>query len=791
MITPNPSASKPLARWLLLAALIGIGVYASLEVQQFFAGTQNWDRLLSDTGALAFLFYALLLLAGLLALVLSWFFPAVPGSAARRLGGLRWLRWLSIAGLLLVLVWLDLYSPWQGLWPGPWLQFILALGLGTFIAWLARPGRLPWHDGKEVTVALAVFLYPLVIQELRAWYHASLIYRGGTALGYLFLLGFCLWLFSDKATAAGERLAGKRNQMGWWRWALAALLVCGPLLYLGEAGSKFYVINPAIRFSLVLIEFYVLAFLFCNDAARPLSLKSLILSAFSLALVSFLADALLSVVDYPFSLSWSEGNRIWDYSLFFGQSLYIHSGPLVNPYGEPGRYILWGSLFLWPGLPIAAHRFWDVLITTVPPLLVGWLAARKFGDSYLRAGLALFIALIFTVLAPLHPPFLLAAALTLWFTYDPSLLRRGIALGIASLYVGTSRWTWIPVTAAWGVLGDLLLYYPSRQGNLLKRLQPDFILGAAGLLPGLAVSSLGGIPISSNASVYHQPLLWYRLLPNPTFRLGVLFSVILLTGPVLCILVWWIRSRRWQLDWLQQLAVGGVLVGFLGAGLVASTKIGGGADLHNLDMYIMSLVLVVVLGLYSMSRLGKIDFLAWPAWTHLLLGFMLLYPLYPFTPFSATAAQSPVLTLAKPQEVSQALQQIQTQADVAGQRGEVLFMDQRQLLTFGYIRHVRFVDDYEKKYMMDQAMAGNAQYFQQYYQDLAHRRFQMIVTEVLRTRQESGADFSEENNAWVKWVSEPTLCFYQPTMVSKDINVEILVPKESPVGCDSYLHPGE
>ena len=39
--------------------------------------------------------------------------------------------------------------------------------------------------------------------------------------------------------------------------------------------------------------------------------------------------------------------------------------------------------------------------------------------------------------------------------------------------------------------------------------------------------------------------------------------------------------------------------------------------------------------------------------------------------------------------------------------GEVLFMDQRQLLTFGYITDVPLVPDYEKKVMMNEALSGN------------------------------------------------------------------------------------
>ncbi len=787
----NSAAPRAPARWLYLIGLIGIAIFAGLEIQAFFLVTQNWDRLMSVVGIATVALYLLLFLAGLTALIAGWFFPQPYHVISVWLQQLGRLRWFAIAAGMLSLVWFYLYSPWQGVWPGPWFQFVFALGVATSIAWLAQPERRTWSDGRELALALALFLYPRLVLELRAWYALPLVYRGATLLGYLLLLGLAVWMFTPAGEAATRKLVRIRSGLGLSRWVLAALLLCGPLIYLAAAGPKFYVVNPAIRFSLLLIEAYGLAFLIGGDATTALSLKSLILSAFALALMSFVANALLLVVNYPFSLSWSEGNRIYGYSLFFGQDLYSHTGVITNPYGEPGRYILWGMLFLWPGLPIAVHRFWNVVVTTVPPLLVGWLAARKFGDSYLRAGLALFIGLLFTVLSPLHPPFLLAAAVALLFMYDASLIRRGIALAIASLYVGTSRWTWIPVTAAWGVLGDLILYYPSRQGTLLKRLTPTLILAALGLLPGLAISTTSGLPISSNASVYHQPLLWYRLLPNPTFPLGVLFSTILISGPPVCILIWWIRSRRWKLDWVQQLAVGGALAGFLGAGLVVSTKIGGGADLHNLDMYLMTLVLVLSLGLYSMSRAERINFLSWPAWTQLLLGFMILYPLYAFTPFFSGAARNPVLDLAKPQEVSQTLEEIQTAADRAASRGEILFMDQRQLLTFGYIQHVQFVPDYEKKYVMDQAMAGNAEYFRQYYQDLSRKRFQLILTEVLRTRQESAGDFSEENNAWVKWVSEPTLCFYEPSMINKDLNVEILVPKEHPVGCNSYLRGGE
>ena len=790
MAIAYPFPSKRDYRWLLLTGLIGSSVAAGFEIRAFFETPQSWDHLLSAAGTLTAALYVGVLLVGLSALLLSWFSPAALGKPVVLLSKFALMRWMLIAAALLMVVWFYLYSPWQAVLPGPWLQLVLALGIATIIAWLAQPGPEPWTDGREIAFVLLIFLYPRIVLELRSWYPYPLIYRGATILGYLLLIGLIVALSGATGRSLGRKLVEGRASLGSARWVLAAIFLCGPLIYLALAGAQFYIVNPALRFLLLLIEMAGFAFLIGRDDADILPLKSIVVSVLALTAVSFVARALLLVVNYPFSLSWSEGNRFYDYSLVFGQSLYQHTGAITNPYGSPGRYALWGILFLLRGLSIQVHRFWNVILYTVPPLIVGVLLARKIKDAFLRAGVALFVTVVFTVESPLHPPFLLAAALAVLFMYDSSLLWRGIALAAASLYAGASRWTWIPAAAAWGVLADLLLYYPSRQGTLIQRLKPTMILAALGLLPGL-ISGYSGLPLSSSAREYHQPLLWYRLLPNPTFPLGVLFSTILISGPALCLLIWWVLSRRWKLDWLQQLAVAGALLGFLGAGLVVSMKIGGGADLHNLDMYLMTLALVVALGLYSISRSATVDFLGWPVLAQLLLAFMILFPLYTFTPAAAGAGTSSRLELLNSKQVDQALSAIQSEADSAGRHGDVLFMDQRQLLTFGYIQGVQFVPDYEKKYMMDQAMAGAADYFQGYYQDLAHKRFSLIVTEILHTRQERNGDFSEENNVWVKWVSEPTLCFYEPIMVNKDVNVELLVPRAQPTGCDAYLRPGE
>jgi hypothetical protein len=104
------------------------------------------------------------------------------------------------------------------------------------------------------------------------------------------------------------------------------------------------------------------------------------------------------------------------------------------------------------------------------------------------------------------------------------------------------------------------------------------------------------------------------------------------------------------------------------------------------------------------------------------------------------------------------LQQLRTEVGAAQATGEVLFVDQRQLLTFGYVRDVTLISEYEKKRLMDEALSGNAMYFHSFYKDLAARRFALIVSQPLRTPiKDSEYGFGEENNAWL-WVVSDRRC---------------------------------
>jgi hypothetical protein len=243
---------------------------------------------------------------------------------------------------------------------------------------------------------------------------------------------------------------------------------------------------------------------------------------------------------------------------------------------------------------------------------------------------------------------------------------------------------------------------------------------------------------------------------------------------------------------------------FLAVGLVASTKIGGGGDLHNMDMFLIGLLFAGAVawqngGSEWIQNGGGI-----PAVLKIVIVVLLVNssigPLFEMRSYSfgEDAFRLKILSdaprevdlgmLPTQTEVDSALEIIQTEVDNAKPRGEILFMDQRQLLTFGYITGVPLVPDYEKKLVMNQALSGNSVYFDAFYADLAAQRFSLIVTEPLRTPiKDSSFQFGEENNAWVQWVAIPVLCYYEPVETIKTVNVQILVPNENTEDCSSIL----
>jgi hypothetical protein len=771
---------------LLTIGLITGLAFAYSEVKTLWSPVQIWDKLLSPIGIASISLYILFALVGLTVLVFSLWKPQSIQTLAEKLTFIRWPIALALIGFI---AWIYLFSPWQLTLTFPWTQFIIAASFARLLAWVFAPKQDQPFGWSELALTFSIFLYPRIVQEVRLLYPAAIFTRGALATGFVFQLGLTYILYQPFGESLRAKLLNLRPRLGHARVFLAAFVLLTPFIHRYAVGAAEYIQYPNIRFAVWLSALWVAAYLLCTESGRLVKFESLVISAGWLVLVSAVTRSLLLVVDDPFGLYWSEGNRMYDYSLVFGQNLYNYAGRIPDPYNTPGRYGLWGVLYLWQGLPIWAHRLWNIVLLTLPAFVLSWALTRKLQSSFLRNALFLWITAFFILLASLHAPFMIVAIIVALFAFHPSPYVRGSSLVAASLYAGISRWTWVFAPGAWGALIDLLLYYPKREGHWFKRLLPTVLMAVLGAVPGflLNIGNFLGYT-SGDVTTAQQPLLWYRLLPNLTLGPGIVLLILLTTGPLAAVLLYKIFSRQWKLDGFQTLAVLGALTGFLAVGLVISAKIGGGGDLHNLDMYIGTLTVVIMLGLASQQREPQgIELERWPTWTLALLCFFALLPVYQFTPFLPSAAYHSWLDMPVQEDIDKALLQIRAAVEETSQTGEVLFMDQRQLLTFGYMPKIPFVAEYEKKYMMDQALASNKTYFQPYYQDLADQRFSLIVTEPLKMELKDSGVFSEENDLWVTWVSAPTLCFYEPVMTDKSVGVQLLVPRKDLIGCEKYL----
>ncbi len=512
---------------------------------------------------------------------------------------------------------------------------------------------------------------------------------------------------------------------------------------------------------------------------------------------------LSQVTDHPFTLYWSEGNRFFDYSILFGSNRYfLADGESIKAFTTWGMQLPWAIPFIIPGLSIGFFRFWYQLMWILPTFVLGIIAARmiKFGKN------SLFFTIVFaswTFLfldqGPIYAPLVIGAILTL-VAVKAKLLFGILIILVASYYTHSARWTWSFAPGLWaGLLALLAIENPTiknKQG--LKNLIKPAVLGIAGYLGGQLIPSLlkslnssKGLTLLPNAaaSTSRQPLLWDRLLPNPTYPPGIMWALVWATLPVILLLGILIIQKKWKTNWLQNLAILIISGTFLIIGLITSVKIGGGSNLHNLDMYLMSLAMIAFSACMVMYRKKESEG-NFSTTASIMLFFALI------SPVTFTLVGGERLHLPSYEKTNEALAAVQNKVEQYSQQGEILFIDNRQLLTFNLVKKLPLIDSYEKKYLMDQAMANNGKYFNTFYKDLGEKRFALIINEpsnlVIRGSEYS---FGEENDAYVKWVTIPLLCTYEPLYSSPETSLELLIPRESPppaeLNCDSIFMVGK
>ncbi len=318
-----------------------------------------------------------------------------------------------------------------------------------------------------------------------------------------------------------------------------------------------------------------------------------LLQGVALSVISYLP----SISTYPFSLGWSEASRYYYGSLVFAERIYGERVPLSILH--PTRYFLQSVPFLVDGLPIWVHRLWQVLLWLGMTAVTGILFVRRLRPAsrflavltvmwfflYLLQGavyyhLQVMIWIILLGVSARHP----------W--------RSLAAVILASIWAGMSRVNWFPMPAMLAI-GLYLLEEPvSGYRNFWRYMLKPAMWLALGLLTALASQSLyiywsgNQGNLSAFGSSFTSDLIWERLWANPTYPLGVVPGILIVSAPIIALIVHALRGRLTAWHPIRLMGLAGMLVVLFAGGLVVSVKIGGGGDLHNMDAYMTLLGIV-------------------------------------------------------------------------------------------------------------------------------------------------------------------------------------------------------
>ncbi|MCC6146936.1 MAG: hypothetical protein IT308_05150 [Anaerolineaceae bacterium] len=606
----------------------------------------------------------------------------------------------------------------------------------------------------------------------------------------LFLIFSALILLQTWRAEAFSGLNRLRAALGWLRWVL--VLITGAFtswFFLFTKWSEVFS-GPYLRLTFLLLTLWGMAWLATSAWREVINWHAFLASMILFGSIFVLTDALTGVVSYPFGLFWSEGNRIWDYSVLYGHRLYNYpADKLIPAYIDLGRQSLWGMPFLFFDASIVTIRLWSALLFTIPYILFGLFAFYKMKNHRVLWLLAALWTMIFLNQGPIYTPLIWIAILVTATRRMPVWLGALVVV-LASYYAIFSRSTWMFAPGIWAALIAFVENNPYGVQKTFQRWVRAIIFGLAGIFGSNLIQPIqvliktwqeGGVPTSSQlgaavGAVGRQPLLWDRLLPNPTFPAGVLFALFSAAGPLIILLIICGLRSRWVLNIWQKLALWGSALAFLAVGVIVSVKIGGGNNLHNLDMFLITIIFITALaweaGIFAwMLKPARYAYVL-----HILLFLVILA--------AASKNMMGALPRALPsqEKAEEVIGVINEAIANVGDTGEILFIDQRQLLTFGNVPRIPLVAEYEKKWMMDEAMANSAAYFAPFFRDLSTHRFALIVSEPLWIKfQGGGYNFGNENDAWVKWVSVPVLCSYQPIETYLDVGIQLLVPRTEPL----------
>lgn len=489
------------------------------------------------------------------------------------------------------------------------------------------------------------------------------------------------------------------------------------------------------------------------------------------------------VTDFPFTLEYSETSRFYYASLPFSQTLYGMDLPLSTLH--PSRYLLQSLSFLVPNLSLEEHRLWQALLWIVLTGLSAWMLARRLRNvGRLAVALVTAWGFVFYLQGAVYYHLQVCVILVLWMYSARVPFRTLLAVMLASAWAGISRVNWFPVPAMLAITLYLLEEPVSASKHLWDYLKRPVLwmltgLGAALLSQGLYIFWSGNADnVQDFGSSFTSDLLWDRLLPNVTYPLGVLPAILIVSLPLFVLVYYGLHGQpRWHfIRWLGLFSMLSVL--FAG-GLVVSTKIGGGGDIHNMDAFMVLLAVVAVVFFAGQaspeSEAGGHVRGEVPVWVLILsvvvpvvFAIQSLQPHFSYDHLQAEEDLAQLRAVVEP---------------AAEQGGEVLFISERHLVVFDMVTGVQLVPEYEIVTLMEMAMSGNRAYLDRFKQDLASHRFAVIVTRQQRVVKKENEPFAEENNVWIDAISRPLLCYYERRTVLESSNTLVMTPVVKQATC--------
>lgn len=488
------------------------------------------------------------------------------------------------------------------------------------------------------------------------------------------------------------------------------------------------------------------------------------------------------VTDYPFAMGWSETSRFYHPSLFLSESVYGQN--FAWPILHPTLHLLLTPPYFFDA-PLWVHRFWQIAITygllaVVVVALIGRLSIRDPGTRWM---VALWMYL-FLFMGPVYYHLTIPIILVLLGFSAQNDKQTWVVVILASVWCGWSRVNWYPMP---GMIAAVLylLEVPINGKNILQYLRKPALWFIVGTLIAFASQrvyiALSGVP---NSELFYTSftsnLLWYRLFPNASYFLGILPAAVLASLPIWLAMYIVLRSRK--TDWHPvrlTFIMAALFVLFVG-GIIVSLKIGGGANLHNMDAYLSMLLIVFAYLIFARYRSENGELATPVPLPWFLAVALIVMPVWSYWQFAIDFRW--VHDTVRTQKIMGWLQDYVDEVNAQG--GEVLFITQRHLISMHMLKNVTLVAEYEREDLMEMAMGDNLPYLARFRDDIGNQRFALIVVDPLNdTIMRRDRAFAEENNVWVRRVVRTILCNYREEAVYPLHEIALYVPQEGERQC--------